>query len=57
MITEVPLLGDLMKLINTPAGFLIIIVTPLGICLVGEIVNLVNVFKNKEEEDGDEEKN
>lgn len=57
MITEVPLLGDLMKLINTPAGFLIIIVTPLGICLVGEIVNLVNVFKNKEEEDGNEEKN
>ena len=50
MVFEVPLLGKLMQLINHPIGFLILIVTPLGICLFGEIKNLVKVCNSKEEE-------
>ena len=50
MIFEVPLLGKLMQLVNQPIGFIILIITPLGICLFGEIKNLVKVWNNKEEE-------
>lgn len=55
MICEIPLLGDFMKLINHPAGFLILIVLPLGVCLIGEIKNLVKVCKGEMEEEENEE--
>ena len=57
MVFEVPLLGDLMKVINHPAGFLIIIIVPLSICLFGEIKNLVKVFKEEKTEEKKNEEN
>jgi len=57
MICEVPLLGDFMKLINHPAGFLILIILPLGICLIGEVKNLVKVCKGETEEEENEKSN
>ena len=59
MICEIPFLGDIMNIINHPAGFLILIVVPLGITFVGEMINLKNAIKNDEEEEasGDEKTN
>ena len=49
MICEIPLLGKVMKVLNKPIGFLLLIVTPLGVCLIGEIKNLFVVCTSKEE--------
>ena len=57
MVFEVPLLGDLMQVINHPAGFLILIILPLGICLFGEIKNLVKVIKEEKTEVNENEEN
>ena len=57
MIFEIPLLGDLMKVINHPAGFLVLIIIPLSICLFGEIKNLVKVIKEEKAEEKKDEEN
>ena len=57
MVFEVPLLGDLMQVINHPAGFLILIILPLGICLFGEIKNLLKVIKEEKKEVNENEEN
>lgn len=55
MVFEIPLMGKLMKVINNPFGFLLLIALPLAICLFGEIKNFIEACKNKEEDEEDSE--
>lgn len=50
MKTKLLFVGQILKLINTPFGFLVFIILPLVILLVNEIAALVNAFKTQEEE-------
>lgn len=52
---KVPLLGSLVRIINTPLGFLALVITPLLISLVKEIIDLVQAFRSTKEEQGNEE--
>ena len=52
---KVPLLGGLVRIINTPLGFLALVITPLLISLVKEIIDLVQAFRSTKEEQGNEE--
>lgn len=55
MIFEIPLMGKLMKVINTPIGFLILIALPLAICLISEIKNFVESCKKDDDENQETE--
>ncbi len=52
---KIPLLGSLVKFINTPLGFVVLIVTPLLMSLVNEILELIRAFRSTKEEQGNEE--
>lgn len=52
---KIPLLGALVSFINTPVGFVVLIVTPLLLSLVNEIIDLVRAFRSTKEEQGNEE--
>lgn len=52
---RVPLLGSLVRVINTPLGFLTLVITPLLISLVKEIIDLIRAFRSTKEELGNEE--
>lgn len=47
---KVPLLGKLIGIINTPIGFLLLIVSPLLISLIKEIIELIQAFRSTKEE-------
>jgi len=55
MKAKVPLLGKLLTIINTPWGFLLLIIAPLMISLVKEIIELIQTFRPTKEEQGNEE--
>lgn len=54
MKTKLPFMGQVLKVINTPLGFLVLIILPLAILLVNEIVALINAFKTDKEEQNNE---
>ena len=55
MKAKVPLLGTVVRVINTPIGFLVLIVAPLLISLSKEIIELIRAFRSTKEEQGNEE--
>ena len=55
MVVKVPLLGKLMQLLNKPIGFMLLIVTPLALCLFFEIKNFIGTLSKKEESNENEE--
>ena len=57
MIFEVPLLGKIMQVLNTQAGFFFLLVIPLTVCLVIEIMNFVKILKNDDVGGDEDEKN
>lgn len=57
MKTKVPFLGALVRVINTPLGFLLLIITPLLISLIREIIELIQAFRSTKEELGNDEPN
>jgi len=55
MKAKVPFLGALVRVINTPLGFLFLIITPLLISLIREIIELIQAFRSTKEELGNDE--
>ncbi len=57
MLFKVPLLGLMLKVINTPLGFIFLIVVPLLLNLGREIFDLYKILKADYKEQGNEGKN
>ncbi len=55
MKAKLPFLGAVVRVINTPLGFIALIVIPLLISLVREIIELVQTFRSTKEELGNDE--
>ena len=54
MVCKIPLLGDIVELLSNKIVFLLVVVTPLLICLFVEVKNLITISKEDKSENVEE---